>query len=266
MNHDNHIHTPFCPHGSEDAIINYIERALKLGLTNISFTEHAPLPKGFIDTVPGKDSAMTYESLASYLASCLEVKKHYSDRININIGLEVDYIEGFEKETTDFLNEWGPHLDDSILSVHFLQYVQGKYICLDYGVTTFEELVTKCGSLKNVYQLYYDTLLKSISYSLGQYTPKRVGHISLVRKFQQLFPRTFDDSSFLEETIQTMVRHNKTLDVNAAGLFKEHCQEVYPPISWIKRAKQLNVPLVYGSDAHAAHQVGQARDSLINLF
>lgn len=39
---DAHIHTPFCPHGSKDALKQYVEKALERGFTSITFTEHAP--------------------------------------------------------------------------------------------------------------------------------------------------------------------------------------------------------------------------------
>ncbi|WP_416151854.1 histidinol-phosphatase HisJ [Salipaludibacillus sp. HK11] len=266
MDHDRHLHTPYCPHGSVDAMSEYVENAINLGLASISFTEHAPLPKRFIDPVPEKDSAMTADSLALYLDACFQVKKDYSDQIKINVGLEVDYIQGYEKETTSFLNTWGPELDDSILSVHFLKPKSGPYICLDYSQDSFKELVNQCGSVKNVYQLYYDTLCQSITYPFGKFSPDRIGHITLVRKFQKLFPRTFDDSVLIEKTLTSMVSENKKLDVNAAGLYKEHCQEIYPPVSWVKRAKDMNIPLVYGSDAHVAKQLGQGRSTLQTFF
>ena len=44
----------------------YIEKALSLGIEEISFTEHAPLPKGFIDTTPTQDSAMSAEQVELY--------------------------------------------------------------------------------------------------------------------------------------------------------------------------------------------------------
>ena len=42
MKRDAHIHSPFCPHGTKDAFELYIEKAIKNGFTDISFTEHAP--------------------------------------------------------------------------------------------------------------------------------------------------------------------------------------------------------------------------------
>ncbi|WP_347862569.1 PHP domain-containing protein [Salimicrobium sp. PL1-032A] len=51
---DGHVHTPFCPHGSEDALKTYVEKAISLGYTSVTFTEHAPLPPGFQDPAPAK--------------------------------------------------------------------------------------------------------------------------------------------------------------------------------------------------------------------
>ena len=42
---DGHIHSPFCPHGTDDSLESYVEEALKQGLVEMSFTEHMPLPE-----------------------------------------------------------------------------------------------------------------------------------------------------------------------------------------------------------------------------
>lgn len=36
MKKDGHIHTEFCPHGTDDAIEKYIEKAIKLGYDEIT--------------------------------------------------------------------------------------------------------------------------------------------------------------------------------------------------------------------------------------
>lgn len=66
-NKDGHVHTKYCPHGSDDNIEDYIEEAIKYKLDEISFTEHLPLPENFIDPSPLKDSAMKLEEMESYL-------------------------------------------------------------------------------------------------------------------------------------------------------------------------------------------------------
>jgi len=46
---DGHIHSPYCPHGTKDSFELYVERALKLGLKEMTFTEHMPLQGNFMD-------------------------------------------------------------------------------------------------------------------------------------------------------------------------------------------------------------------------
>ncbi|MGO4075935.1 histidinol-phosphatase HisJ, partial [Staphylococcus aureus] len=105
----------------------------------------------------------------------------------VKTGLEVDFIKEYEEETRTFLDCYGPELDDAILSVHFLP-AGDEYICLDFDEHAFQQLISIYGSIEQVYQSYYDQIHSSILSSLGQYKPKRIGHITLVQKFKQLFP------------------------------------------------------------------------------
>ncbi|WP_096189741.1 histidinol-phosphatase HisJ [Evansella halocellulosilytica] len=264
--YDGHIHTPFCPHGTNDTFEQYVERAIELGYTEMTFTEHAPLPEKFTDPVPTMDSAMQRKDLARYFQSITKLKEKYHHVIKINAGLELDYIEGFEEETKQFLNEWGNLLDDSILSVHFLRLPNNQYVCLDYSPDCFKYIIEKLGSTSEVYKLYYDTLKKSIVSDLGLYKPKRIGHITLIRKFQKKFPRSMDDSTLIEEILAEMKNERLSLDVNCAGLFKPDCKETYPPESWIEKAKIFGIPLVYGSDAHHSKGLGQGLEKIKSVL
>ncbi|WP_108671305.1 histidinol-phosphatase HisJ [Peribacillus acanthi] len=262
MKSDGHIHSPFCLHGTSDSFRKYIEKALELGLEEISFTEHAPLPEGFIDTTPTRDSSMGLRELEEYLLEVQALKKEYRDELAINVGLEVDFIEGYEKQIELFLNSYGPTLDDSILSVHFIK-LQGNYYCLDYSVDLFEELIKLEGSVHKVYKKYYETVELGIQSDLGLYKPNRVGHLSLVHKFQKKFPvsANFDDD--VMRILQQIKTKGMALDYNGAGTQKEWCGEPYPSNQYVKMALDMHIPLVYGSDAHQAKDLGQGYSSLI---
>lgn len=261
MKRDGHIHTPFCPHGSKDALNDYVETAIRQGFREITFTEHAPLPEGFIDTTPTKDSAMELSIMEEYLSAIQQLQKEYKPDLTINLGLEVDYIEGFEKETTQFLNEYGPYLDDSILSVHFLKHKQNWY-CLDYSADVFEEMIAIIGSVSAIYQTYFHTVHQSILADLGQYKPKRIGHMTLVHKFQQKFPCMKDFSVEIDGILQKAKLYHYELDYNGAGVVKPLCGETYPPAAIATKAKELGIPLVYGSDAHSAKGIGQGSEQV----
>lgn len=262
MKKDGHIHTYFCPHGTKDTLSQYVERAIQLGFEEISFTEHAPLPEGFVDSTPTQDSAMKKEQLTEYFSNIDLVKRKYHEKIKINAGLEVDYIEGYEDETKQFLDDVGKLLDDSILSVHFLKY-NGEYDCVDYSPKLFGEMVQKYGSIEAIYENYYRTVLKSVNANLGKFKPNRIGHITLVKKFQRQFKAEKDFTNEITEILLAIKQNNLELDYNGAGTAKPLCRESYPPIQIARQAKNLRIPLVYGSDAHQAKELGQGLDVMI---
>jgi histidinol-phosphatase (PHP family) len=265
MKADRHVHTPFCPHGSTDKFEEYITRGIELGLKEITFTEHAPLPQNFQDPTPEKDSGMEASMLLDYFQELRVLKEHYKDKILIKSGLEVDFIEGYETETKDFLNEVGEFLDDSILSVHFIKQ-ESNWHCIDFSDDAFGEIANKLGSIEAVYAKYYDTLEKSITADLGIYKPKRIGHITLVHKFQHRYPpaKSFDDRVY--RVLDMINEQQYALDYNGAGFVKPLCREPYPPERFAKRAIDLGIPLIYGSDAHQAKDLGQGFESLIPEF
>lgn len=261
MKKDGHIHTPYCPHGTLDPFHLYIEKAIQNGFHEITFTEHAPLPTNFMDPTPAKDSGMDFKKLESYFTDLKRLKKQYKKDIVISTGLEIDYISGFERETISFLNTYGMYLDDSILSVHFLAF-QNEYTCIDFSKTTFLKFIEHVGSPMAVYKLYYKTLMDSITSPLGIYKPKRIGHITLVHKFQHAFPEVVDDHDDIVAILLEIKNQQLQLDVNSAGLVKPYCLESYPAPSYIQLAKQLEIPLIFGSDAHQAKDLHQYYDDL----
>lgn len=263
MKRDAHIHSPYCPHGTKDALSAYIEKALADGFTDISFTEHAPLPPSFEDTTPKKDSGMDRQTLMAYLEAVSDVKERYTKDIRIRTGLEVDFIEGYETETQKFLDKIGPMLDDSILSVHFLK-LDGVYHCIDFSKDVFMEASRIAGSVEELYNRYYDAVESSILSDLGLYKPKRIGHPTLIHKFQLDHGEKIDDRLRIEKLFRTIAANGCEIDLNSAGLSKPGCREPYPPEAYLPYAKSLGIPLVFGSDAHSVAGLHKHHEKFYN--
>lgn len=261
MKRDAHIHTPYCPHGSQDPLEAYVEEAIKKGFDCITFTEHAPLPEGFKDPVPQKDSSMDLDKLESYFHELNTLKKSYASDLAIYTGLEVDFIRGYEQETKDFLDRYGSNLDDSILSLHFLK-ADDSYICLDYSEESFQQLIHLKGSIHALYESYTNDLIASIQAELGPHKPTRIGHMTLARKFQEAFPAPKEAEALFETVLDAVENKGYTLDLNTAGLRKLKCHETYPNQSLLQKAYQRGIPFVYGSDAHVAKDVGAHYDDI----
>ena len=251
---DGHIHTPYCPHGTDDKFEQYVEKAIKVGLDEISFTEHFPLPKGFTDPAPDNDSSIKLGQLKNYINDVNKLKDRYKDKIKINVGAEVDYVEGFEKEIKSLLDEYGKYLEDGILSVHMIK-IEDEYYCMDFSSEEFEKIVNLLGSVESVYNLYYETLIKAINSDLGKYKPKRIGHLNLVRKYNKKFPYDYSNNKKLKELVKLISDRGYELDYNIAGLFKEDCGETYISGYLAELIKQYNIKLVLGSDSHSAKYI-----------
>lgn len=262
MKIDGHIHSPYCPHGSSDSFEQYIYQAIALGYQEMSFTEHAPLPINFIDPTPDKDSGMNPDLLDLYISDLQKLKEKYKNHIKINIGLEVDYIIYFENETKKFLAKYGPYLDDSILSVHFL-YHRGDYYCLDFSAEEFDRIIAIFGTVEKVYDCYYELVKQSIMADLGQYKPKRIGHMTLVHKFQKKYPCTKNFHDQICKILDLVYDKKMSLDYNGAGVNKQFCLEPYPPEWIVIEANKRKIPLIYGSDAHTSRDLNQGYSQLL---
>lgn len=259
---DFHVHTQYCQHGANDRMEAYVLQAIKKGFTHLSFTEHAPLPESFIDPAPGRDSAMDRNAVEAYVMEGKALQAQYKNDLQIKIGFEVDYIRGFEQETQTFLDTYGAEMDDGILSVHMLQAPNEAYFCIDYSKEEFGRAADEFGGLLSLYKAYYDNLIASIEAELGSFKPSRIGHMTLVQKFQLAYPQPADFSKEQQYILELIKEKGYELDVNTAGLSKPFCKEIYPSPQLIEKAVQLDIPLVPGSDSHAASSIGKAFEEL----
>lgn len=253
---DGHIHSPYCPHGTKDSFELYVERALKLGLKEMTFTEHMPLQGNFMDEEFLKSCAPGVDETDAYIKELDCIKEKFKADIKINTGFEVDYIEGYEEKTKEVLNRYGDKLEDSILSVHFIKF-EDEYYCVDISPEEFGRLTKKLGGVEKVYDRYYETLLKAIKADLGTFKPKRIGHPTLVRIFNTEYPLDYTNTTLLEEIVKEIKIRNYEVDFNTAGIRKPYCKEIYPSGIFAELVERYAIDVVYGSDAHTALDVGR---------
>ena len=250
---DGHMHTPFCPHGTKDALESYVEEAIREGRREITFTEHFPMPVGVTTESFRRECTLLEEEVKEYIEAVERVKESYKEHIVIHLGFEVDYIEGYEKEITEALNRYATTIEDSILYVHFVKF-EDQYYAIDY-LPDFEALLAKVQSLEKIYDLYFKTVLKSIEANLGKYKPERIGHSTLVRIFNRKYPITYENESLFQAIVAALKEKQYEVDFNVSGLKKKFCKETYPSGRLLELIKKEQLPLILGSDAHCAEWV-----------
>jgi len=275
MKRDGHSHSHFCMHASGEELEAYIVRAIELGFEMYTVSEHLPYPDEFlkglaypqeiIDSLKIKD-----DDYDAYIREAQRLKTKYRDRIQLLVGAEVDFLDEYMPYTRYMLAEYGPYLDDSLLSVHFIRGRRG-WRAVDQDLEDFEDgLLKYYGSYEKVQLAYYRTIKDALKAELGPHKPKRIGHLSLCNKFQCRFNPDGHVDAEVQKAVLNILGHLKkhgcSLDVNAAGLFKEYCREIYPAPWIIAAAKEKGIPMVYGSDSHSPAHVGRGYEIFEQLM
>ncbi|MBU2512091.1 histidinol-phosphatase HisJ [bacterium] len=262
---DGHSHSMFCRHGSGEDTGKMIEKAIELKFERYSITEHAPLPlEIFDDPELAADFALSMDELPDYFSHIKDLKKIYSDRIEILSGLELDYIIDYDSFFDDFLDQYLPYLDDLIISLHMIKGKNG-ISPIDYLPESFDsELIQFYGSVEEVHKAYWNDVKRLLDKPIKtKHNNKRIGHLGLINKYQKMYPANFEEAhyqSFYKELFFQIKEKGWDLDFNVAGLRKEMCGEVYINDSMLKWCKHFGIKLIYGSDAHEVDSIGRNYD------
>ena len=233
---DYHMHTPLCNHAIGEPE-EYIAQARKVGLQEIGFSDHAPLVSHEDTRYTMKDS-----ELPLYHKMIEEVQRRHAG-FTVKLGLEADYIPGFEDKTRALLAAY-PY-DYVIGSVHFID---------NWAFDDPDEKIRwKDKDIDRVYKDYYKLLSQSAASRLFDI----MGHVDLVKKFGHR--PTGDLTSEVEETARVFKDSNVTVEINTSGLRKP-VQEIYPALWILKIYQKAGVPITFSSDSHDPQDVGRDYD------
>jgi len=111
-----HTHTARCHHakGTER---DYVEAAIARGLTVLGFSDHAPHFFGQCGYI--SNCRMLPHELEDYVRTLSELRREYRDRIDIRIGLELDYYPARFEETVKHILSF-PEIEYLIYGQHWL--------------------------------------------------------------------------------------------------------------------------------------------------
>lgn len=228
MKIDLHNHTTRCNH-AEGSIDAYVQRAISLGMDIYGFSEHAAMD---FDS----KYRLGFDEMAAYQNDILFAKETYASKIEILLGYEVDWLPGhMDKRVLD------AKVDFLIGSVHFLnkwsfdnpEFIGGW----------------KERDVDEIWRAYFESvtqMVKSAHFDI-------VGHLDLIKIFKYL-PKK-DIRLLAKEALFAIKSSGMVLEINTAGLRKPTA-EIYPSIPLLEEAYALNIPITFGSDAHAVDQVG----------
>ncbi len=244
---DYHTHHIRCGHAAGE-LEEYVKAAIAKGYDEIGLSDHMPLFHVDLNTyLPG--SAMAIEEFPRYVEECFMLKQKYTELIQIKVGVEADYILGYEAEIKQILEPYS--FDYIIGSVHFL----GEWDHSD--ARQLEEW--KKRNVNEVYREYYHSVQQAVQSGIYDI----VGHFDVIKRFGH-YP-TEDMTEIIHETLHLVKKHDMVLELNASGL-RHVAKEMFPSQPILELCRELGIPLTLGSDAHKPDHVGHNLDRARQLL
>jgi histidinol-phosphatase (PHP family) len=236
------MHTPLCRHATGEPGA-YAARAVELGLEEIGFSDHSPMPRDDFD-----DWRMRLDQLGEYVAGVERVRRDTPGLV-VRLGLEVDYLPGQEEWVRGLAGRHG--WDYLIGSVH---YVEDRWdIDNPNKIARWRDRDPDA-----VWGVYFERLTQAVESRLFDV----VGHADLAKKFG-FRPRSGCQEHYAR-LVAAAARAGVAVELNTAGLRKE-CREIYPCRELLALLHAAGVPITFGSDAHAPGEVGADFDAAVGL-
>jgi histidinol-phosphatase (PHP family) len=230
---DYHMHTPLCRHANGEPV-DYARRAVELGLTEIGFSDHSPMPRDDFD-----NWRMRNDQLDEYVAKVRLAQKNFP-KLTVRLALEVDFLPGQE----DWIRQLAARhpWDYFIGSVH--------YVSNAWAIDDPQKLSEwKQRDAFEVWSIYFERLTLAAESKLFEI----IGHADLPKKFG--IRPVQDCMPLYEKFLNAAAKFGCAIELNTAGLRKD-CREIYPNHQILELAFQKGVLITFGSDAHAPEEVG----------
>ena len=242
-----HTHSLYCDgsHSPEDMVLSAIEN----NFDSLGISSHGPINDK-------TDWNIKQDKVEEYIEEINRLKKKYKDKIEIFLGMELDYIPdiGF----TDLCLSLMKRLDYYIGSVHYLgTYKNGIMWTVDYNI---EELLTGIdesfeGNIRKAVETYYET----ISEMAERYQPPIIGHLDLFNKNNK-DNILFDEREnwyvlAVKKCLNVIKNTSSVIEINTGGIARNNNKEQYPSALILKMMKERNIPVMVNSDAHTADNI-----------
>jgi histidinol-phosphatase (PHP family) len=251
---DIHIHSIYSD--GSGSVSDIAKCAVEKGLTSITFTDHMPLPFK-------ANYAMDMDKIAAYRDEIKSLRKDYAGRLQIKMGLEIEYVPELESWIEAIVAMVWDHL---IVSVHCL-YIDNRIYVVNGNRESFDDSLHGFfqGDMEAFCRRYYQTVQRAVKRGWFDI----VGHLDVIKKFNEN-QILFSESEpwyreLILQTLDTMKKHNMMMEMNMSG-YHHPVGEPYPSIWIIKAAREKKIPIVLGSDAHKVDAVGQHFQVARDLF
>lgn len=250
-----HSHSLFCDGraGMED----FVRFALNEGFTSYGFSSHAPLPFSTAWT-------MEWDRMDDYVAEFHRMKKKYAGKIEIYLGLEIDYLN--EESNPSAACFRALPLDYRIGSVHLLYNEKSEVVDVDVPADTFRKIVDGQfgGDLESVVRQYYRRLRHMLA--LGGFDI--VGHADKMHYNAACYrPGLLDEpwyDALVREYFEEIAARGYQVEINTKSY--HDLGTFYPNERYFPLLRSLGIRVQVNSDAHYPERINNGRPEALRAL
>lgn len=237
--YETHSHTPLCNHAVGEPE-EYARAAASRGLRGLTVTCHNPMPAGFSARV-----RMRPEEIDDYVAMVDRARNKWEGTVDVRLGLEADYFEGYESWL-----EWQ-------LGAHPYHYVLGS---VHPQIEEFRERYWEPDQ-REVQKTYFRLLAQAAESGLFD----SLAHPDLIKN---VTPDQWEPDELMETICTALDRIAATgtaMELNTSGLNKT-IPEMNPFPAMLVEMCKRDIPVVIGADAHEPQRVADRFEEAMDLL
>lgn len=242
-----HSHSNFCD-GSDKPEL-YIKNAIAKKMPAYGFSSHAPINFETYWCIPDSD-------LEKYLKEVSDIKRKYASKIQVYIGLEIDYIPNFAGRKQHILENC--QLDYFIGSIHFInQFSDGSHWSIDDSRETFTKGLKEIfnNNFKKAAEKFYENTCQM----LIEDKPNIIGHFDKIKMYNTDNKYFSENDKWykkqVDNALKTIKQTGSIIEINTRGYYRYGQTDLYPSVWIIKKMLELNIPMVLNSDSHAPDEI-----------
>ncbi len=238
-----HSHTFYCD--GSDSPERYVSEAIQQGMPAYGYSSHAPVPFKTDWCIP--DS-----KISSYVRDIKSIKEKYSDKIEVYLGLEVDYVPGIAGKNKHLVKNL--ELDYFIGSIHYVDsFKDGVHWNIDHSRGMFDKGLKEIfsGDFRQASGRFYE-LTKQMALTDK---PDIIGHLDKIKMYNSGNKYFSEKENWyrkqIEETLGVIKMAGSIVEVNTRGYYKYNQLDLYPSQWIIEKMAEMDIPVMLNSDAHS---------------
>lgn len=255
MHSNYHTHSTYCD--GKASPWQMVDFALEHGFTHLGFSAHSPLP--YQNTF-----SIHADRYVEYCDTVRALAHEYADRIDIRLGLEIDYVPGLCEDFKPLIEQG--RLQYTIGSIHLIPPPEQVEYLRQHPSEAAEHLWMIDGPRYQVYdeglqRLFGGDIRRAVRCFFDQTNrmietqrPTIVGHFDKIVMHNRDRYFHYDEPWFLSliyETVQLIHETGCICEINTRGLYKGRHTDYYPACSTIRHMDSLGIPVIVSTDAHA---------------